>query len=673
MDIKIIDSWLREFVKTPATPEEIARNLSLTSQSVERINKAEEDFVYDIEVTSNRPDAFSTYGIARELSAVLPRFGIEAELLPIPEVDQKIPEIKDGLPLEVKIAQSSLVPRFTALIFDNVTIKPSPEFVQKRLEISGIRALNNVIDISNYLMLELGQPMHTFDYDKILGAKMIVRQSKEGEEIVTLDGQLRKLPPGTIIIEDGEQRIIDLCGIMGGKISEVDENTKRVLLFVQTYDPISIRRSCQGLSFRTEAASRFEKGIDPEGVLIAMKRAVGLFRDWTGGQVASQLFDIYPNPPEKREITLEKKRLDRLMGVEIEFTEAKEILESLGFKTKLNKQVENLVAEVPHWRLGDVEIPEDLIEEIARLYGYFNLPNNLPPISFPQTSDPILQLENEIKTALKFWGYTETPTYSMTSAQTLTKVAIDSQKLLKLANPLSEDLLYLRTTLLPSLLEVVLKNINFPEIKIFEISNVYPPQGVNNLPAEKSKLAGLISPGDFRDSKGVIEAIFEELGIENIRYEMIEDPGEVFSQTSAAIFVRQKKVGQAGEVSEELLVRFGINRKVAFFDLDLSELLPFTNKLKKYIPISKYPAIIEDLAFVVPEKITVAEVIKMIEIQSPLIKKVELVDMYQTTRTFRITYQSYEGNLTDKDIEPIREKIIKDLKQKEVAIKKKAE
>ncbi|MGI5826123.1 MAG: phenylalanine--tRNA ligase subunit beta [Patescibacteria group bacterium] len=673
MDIKIIDSWLREFVKTPAKPEEIARNLSLTSQSVERINKVEKDFVYDIEVTSNRPDVFSTYGIARELSAVLPRFGIEAELLPIPEVDQKIPEIKDGLPLEVKIAQSSLVPRFTALIFDNVTIKPSPEFVQKRLEISGIRALNNVIDISNYLMLELGQPMHTFDYDKILGAKMIVRQSKEGEEIVTLDGQLRKLPPGTIIIEDGEQRIIDLCGIMGGKISEVDENTKRVLLFVQTYDPISIRRSCQGLSFRTEAASRFEKGIDPEGVLIAMKRAIGLFRDWTEGQVASQLFDIYPNPPEKREITLEKKRLDRLMGIEIEFTKAKEILENLGFKTRLNQQAENLVAEVPHWRLGDVEIPEDLIEEIARLYGYFNLPNNLPPISFPQTSDPILQLENEIKTALKFWGYTETPTYSMTSAQTLTKAAIDSKNLLKLANPLSEDLLYLRTTLLPSLLEVVLKNINFSEIKIFEISNVYPPQGVNNLPAEKSKLAGLISPGDFRDSKGVIEAIFEELGIENVRYEMIEDQSEVFSQASTAIFVGQKKVGQAGEVSEELLVRFGINRKVAFFDLDLSELLPFTNKLKKYIPISKYPAIIEDLAFVVPEKITVAEVIKTIETQSPLIKKVELVDMYQTTRTFRITYQSYEGNLTDKDIEPIREKIIKDLKQKEVAIKKKAE
>lgn len=661
MDIKIIDSWLREFIKTPATPEEIARNLSLTSQSVERINKEGEDFVYDIEVTSNRPDVFSTYGIARELSAVLPRFGIEAELLAIPEIDQKIPEVKDGLPLEVKITQSSLVPRFTALVFDNVTIRPSPEFVQKRLEISGIRALNNVIDISNYLMLELGQPMHTFDYDKILGAKMVVRQSKEGEQIVTLDGQLRKLPPGTIIIEDGEKRIIDLCGIMGGKISEVDENTKRVLLFIQTYDPISIRRSCQGLSFRTEAASRFEKGIDPEGVMIAMKRAVGLFRDWTGGKTASRLFDIYPNPPQKREITLKKERLDRLMGVDIKLTEAKEILESLGFTTTLDKKTETLKAAVPHWRLGDVEIPEDLIEEIARLYGYFNLPNNLPPISFPQSPDPILELENTLKNALKFWGYTETPTYSMTSARTLLKAGEDPQSMLKLANPLSEDLLYLRTSLLPSLLEVIVKNINFSEIKIFEISNVYLPQGVNKLPDERPKLTGLITPGDFKDSKGVAEAIFEELGIEPVY-----SPSEL---TAADIFVGKEKLGSVGEVGDDILEKFGINRKVAFFDLDLLNLLPFTGGLKKYVPISKYPPIVEDLSFVVPEKVTVAQIIETMQTQSALIKKVELVDMYENTRTFRITYLSYEGNLTDNDIKPIREKIIKGLAGKNIKLR----
>jgi len=668
MDIKILDSWLREFLKTPAVPEEIARCLSLTSQSVERVTKINGDVLYEIEVTSNRPDAFSVYGLARELAAALPRFSYPVELLPIPGAEKKIPKVKDGLPLKVKITQSSLVPRFTALIFDQVKIKPSPPEVQKRLEAAGIRSLNNVIDISNYLMLELGQPMHTFDYDKILGAKMTVRQAKEGEKLITLDGVERQLPPGAIVIEDGERRLIDLCGIMGGKNSEVDENTQRVLLFIQTYDPLSIRRTCQELAFRTEAASRFEKGIDPEGVMIAMKRAVGLFANWADAKVASELFDIYPSPPQERKITLEKSRLNRLMGVEISLKEAQKILQSLGFETTLGQ--ESLIARVPHWRLGDIAIPEDLIEEIARLYGYFNLPSILPPISFPHPADPVLTLENQLKTSLKFWGFTETPTYSLTGASVLEKAGIEKEKLLRIANPLSEDLVYLRTLLLPSLLEVLVKNINYSEIKIFEISHVYWPRGIKELPQEEPHLTGLITPGGYRQAKGVVETILTELGMVNVSFTLCDTSEKIIDcRSSADLWQGKEKLGSVGEINPAVLKAFGFDRPVAFFDLKVSTLAQLAIKVKKYQPLSRFPPIIEDLALVTPPQITIAEIEKEIALASALIKKVELIDMYEQTRTFRVTYQSQEGNLTDKEVSKIRKKILENLAQKSIKLK----
>jgi phenylalanyl-tRNA synthetase beta chain len=670
MNILILDSWLREYLKTDAKPEEIGRYLSLSSQSVERITKTHKaDFIYNIEVSSNRADAFSVYGIARELSAILPRYGLKTKLLPI--LEKPIPPVKKSLPLTVQIIDHSLVPRFTALVFDNVQIKSSPKVVQERLEASGIRALNNVIDISNYLMLELGQPMHTFDYDKILKNKMIVRQAKAGEKITTLDGQVRLLPPGTIIIEDGEGRIIDLCGIMGGKNSEVDENTKRVLLFVQTYDPISIRRSCQGLAFWTEAASRFEKGIDPEGVIIAMKRAVGLFKDWCGAKAASKLFDIYPEPPKPFSVTLKKSRLDQLLGIEIKLTEAKEILESLGFETQVKDEA--LIAKVPHWRYGDITLPEDLVEEIARIHGYHNLPNILPPISFPQKPLPILEFENKLKTGLKYWGLAETPTYSLTSPLTQKKAGISPEGLLRVANPLSEEWRVLRTSLLPSLLQVVVQNIASPTVRIFEIANVYLPQGKTKLPDERSRLGVMLTDNGFLETKGLVEAIFDNFNIPAGRFIPAETEEKIINpQKTADILVRKELVGRVGEVSQAVLAEFGINRPVAFLDLDLVSLEKFVTLIKTYQPISKYPPIIEDFSFVVPPQTPVAEIVEAIKGVSSLVKKVELVDVYDQTRTFRITYQSGEKSLTEEEITPIRNTIVKRLEKAGLKLKGKA-
>jgi len=637
MNIQISDGWLREFIETKATPKQIGEYLSLCSQSVEKITQVEKDFVYDIEITTNRADCLSVYGISRELAAILPRFNIKTKLKNIPVTS--LPKTKTGLPLEVKISKPDLCPRFTALVYDDITIKPSPDFVQKRLNLSGIRALNNVIDISNYLMLELGQPMHTFDYDKIRQNRMILRESKEGEEVITLDGQKRILKEGIMIIEDGDGRIIDLCGIMGAKNSETDENTKRVLLFVQTYNPMKIRQACQSLAFRTEAASRFEKGIDPEGVIPAMERATLLFKKWCGAKPTSQVFDIYPNPIKDKSVFVGFDKINQVMGIKINPKESGGILESLGFKIKIKD--ETIQAVVPHWRKNDIEIPEDLVEEIARIYGYHNLPNILPPLTTVNYQpDQTFEWEDKIKNILKYWGFTEIMNYSLA----------DNVTPLKIANPLTEDLLYLRTSLLPGLLEVAAKNPNEKEIKIFEIANTYLFQEKDKLPLENMELTLVWGGDNYLKLKGVLESLISELGISFFEI----NPDSSSNQNRfAKLMIKNEEFGYIEETNGYNILSF-----------KLPILLKFATQLKKYIPLPKYPPIIEDFSFIVPAQTFIGPVIEEIKKTDKLIKSVEFINSFENTKTFKVTYQSDEQNLTDDKIRPIREKIIDRLKNK---------
>lgn len=677
MNILIPDSWLREHLETKATPKQIAGYLSLCSQSVEKTTKVGDDWVYEIEITTNRPDCLSVYGIARELTAILPRFGINARLQAIninnkPSLflRNKAPVVKNPLPLEVKITQPSLCPRFTAIIFDNITVKPSPKIVQKRLTRSGIRALNSVVDISNYLMLELGQPMHTFDYDKIREAKMLLRESEQGEKIVTLDGVTRKLPQGAIVIEDGEGRTIDLCGIMGGENSAVDKNTKRVLLFVQTYDPIKIRQTCQGLGFRTEASSRFEKSVDPEGVFPAMQKAITSFEKNCQAKPASKLIDIYPHPPEQKSITLTQEKLNQVMGVKINLAEAKEILEALGFITRLKSQDLKLTAKVPHWRNGDVAIPEDLAEEIARIYGYQNLPSRLPTGDFPQPiPGKTFYWEEKVKDALKNWGFTEVYTYSMHSKKLIEKTGLDLEKCLQISNPLTKELEYMRTSLIPSLLQIIaLNQDNFDRIKVFELANIYLKSP--KLPEEKPILIGAITGKDkFLEIKGVVETLLEELGMNECLLEPLSGPHAhdfpLWHQARTALISKNGELlGILGEVHSQILENFGIANPVAIFNLDMALLARFATSEKKYQPPPKYPPIIEDLAFVVPPQTPVGEIIQYIKQQNPLIQYIKLLDSFDQTRTFRIVYQHPERNLTDKEVREIRKRIIQSLGRK---------
>lgn len=681
MNILIPDSWLREFIKTRATPRQVAEYLSLCSQSVEKTTRVGNDWVYEIEVTTNRPDCLSVYGIARELTAILPRFGILTKL----ENSFARPGLaklgRNGLPLEVEITDPTLCPRFTAIIFDDVKIGPSPKIVQERLEKTGIRALNNIVDISNYLMLELGQPMHTFDYDKISGAKMILRESREGEKITTLDGQTRILPKDAIIIEDGKGRIIDLCGIMGGENSAVEEKTKRVLLFVQTYDPAKIRRACQLLSFRTEAAARFEKGVDPESVIPAIKKAIEMFEKNCGARVASNLIDIYPNPPKPKIINFDLNLINRIIGLEIPKNEIIDILKSLGFSliTKTRSRQWQKIAipalrdnqllitiTVPPWRYNDISIPEDLIEEIARIWGFHRLPSLLPPGTSSGSKETKFFWEEKIKNALKYWGFTEVVSYSIVSQDLLNNVGLDPYDFLKIANPLTEDQVYMRPTIIPSLLLIVSQNqANFPDQRLFEIANIYIPQSEERLPEEIRMLSGLKTGKKFLETKGILEALFEDLGIADFQFVPITSKPFVLQPAkSAEIIINRKPIGFLGEVENKILHHFEISQKAIIFDLEFDSLIRAVSLFKKYTPIPVFPPTVEDLSFVVIGKVAVAKIMETIKSIDKLIVDTQLLDSFESTQTFRLTYQSPTRTLSGEEVGKIREKIIRVVKEK---------
>jgi len=671
MNILVPDSWLREYLKTKATPKQITDYLSLSGQSVEKLTQVKDDWLYTIEVTTNRADCLSIYGIARELSAILPRFGIKAKLKKLPEEKIKIPKISKGLPLKVKIKNPSLCQRFTAIIFDKIVLKPSPKIIQERLKLCGIRALNNVVDISNYLMLELGQPMHTFDYDKIKKAEMILRESKKGETIITLDGVKRKLPSGTIIIEDGEGRIIDLCGIMGGKNSEVDEKTRRVLLFIQTYNPRKIRQTCQRLAFRTEAASRFEKGVDPEGVILATKKAITMFQKNCAAKVASKLIDIYPSPQKQKKVVLNQRKLNQIIGIKISLAKAKRTLESLGFRTKIKKSL--LEAIVPHWRYDDISLPEDLIEEIARIYGYHNLPSLLPTGDFPQPSfEKNFYWQKKIKHLLKDWGFTETYSYSMQSSTLIQKAGFNVQKCLQIKNPLNQELEYLRTSLTPSLLQIIASNqACFEKIKIFELARIYLPQK-NQLPEEKPILAGAITGKDkFYHAKGIVEALLEELGITDYQFFPLEDRLPLWHPLhTALVFHRKNLLGIVGEINSLILNNFEIKSKVTVFNLDLSLIFRLATNKKTYQSIPQYPPVVEHLCFLVKPKTQIDNIIRLIKQTSSIIQSVKLIDSFKNQRTLEIIYQHPKKTLSEQEVKKIREKIIKELERKQKAVLK---
>ncbi len=647
MNIKILDSWLREHVKTSATPQKIGELLSLTSVGVEHIEKfGKNDFVYDIEVTTNRPDLMSVIGLAREAATVLPQNGIKATF-----VDPKfeVPKVKIKNDLEMIIKNDpKLVHRICAVIME-VSIKDSPQVIKDRLEASGIRSLNNVIDITNYVMRETGHPTHVFDYDRLENHTLIVRESKKGEKVTTLDDKTYTLSGGDLVADNGKGEIVDLLGLMGTANSVVTKETKRILFFIEAVEPTRIRKASMEYGIRTEAAVLNEKGINPEYIDDAFAAGIKLFEKLAGGKIVSNIIDVYPDKPKETKITISEEKINRVVGVTIPLKQSIEILTKLGFSVK--QKDSTLEVTVPPKKTGDdMQIEEDIIEEIARVYGYHNIPGQLPPAiqsDYVHVDKNQFYWEDRIKDTLKYWGFTEVYTYPMVSKELLTGTETDA---VTIHNPLTEEFVHMRKTLIPGMMKVVKDNQDHENIKLFEIANVFERTN-KDLPKQILRLAGLIhrSKVSFYEVKGIVEQLLDDLGITDVVFKQLSD-----DRYGASVFINKKDAGVI-EVLDD---------KTIDFELDVDIILENVKQKRFYKPASKYPPIVEDLAIIAPANVLTGDIMEHIAKQSALIVAVSLLDKYKETRTFHVVYQSYQKNLTDKEVGEIREKILKALETK---------
>lgn len=599
-------------------------------------------------------------GIAREASVIISRFGKKARFIE-PKKTTTVHTKKDTFRFEVNVAQKNICKRVMAVVIDNVTITQSEDLIRKRLEMVGIRALNNVIDITNYVMTEIGHPTHVFDYDRIATRKLLLRTATKGEHVTTLDEKSYTLHGGEVIIEDGSGKIIDLPGIMGGVSSSVTNSTKRVLFFIENNDPILIRRSSMIHAIRTNAARLNEKGVDPELVSTALNRGIELMLQHTGGKVASKIYDWYPSPYTTKEVKVTKHKAFQYLGTEIPDKEIAAIFTSLGFKPSITK--ESITVGVPSYRSNDITIPEDLIEELARIYGYHNLPNVIPMGEIPSFEQPKqLVLEEKIKQALKYWGYTETYSYSFVSENLAKLSGFPPHQHVKLLNPLSQDWEYMRRSLIPSLLMLVGENQSRKDaLFFFELSNIYVPTK-KRLPYEHMMLV-IVNQRSFLELKGIVEELLAELGINQV--EVSEEVHELLHPYQTGVITHTKKVlGYIGTVHPKLMAAFDIKKPAFVAELNIQTLTAGATSTKHFVPIPTHPAVTEDFSFILPERIYVGEVLQTINTLNPLITSVELLNHYQTTRTFRITFQDPKRNLTKEDIDLVRKKLIQMMERK---------
>lgn len=645
MNILIPDNWLRDFLKTKAKPTDIARCLSLCGPSVEKIEKGKTGPIYSIEVTTNRVDSASVLGIAREAAAILPRFGYTTKLI-LPQLQQPITPNKN-LPLKIE-TKPSLTKRVTAVVLNNIKNRKSPQWIRDRLESAGIRSLDAVVDITNYVMLEIGHPTHVFDYDLINTHQLIFRESKKGEQVTTLDNKTYVLTGNDIVIDDGTNRIIDLPGIMGTKNSAVYPNTKRIIYFLDNNNPHHIRNTSMSLGIRTAAATLNEKGVDPELCKLAILKGLQLYQELCEATLASKVYDIYPAPYKEKVISLTADFIEDQLGVQLPKQQTSKSLTTLGFGVSWNGN--NLTVSVPSLRANDVNIQEDVIEEIARIYGYHNLPSQLMTGTLPEKLETsTFDFERKLKELIHNLGGVEVYTSSLVPKDMVSLQGY-TPRALRLKNPLGTDTEYLRMSLAPSLVQTADRNQKELPFHLFEVANIYIARK-NNLPREKLTLAGILANPSFRQSKGTVEQLLEALNIK-AKYEVENSVGFLPNHRLSINHGRQN------------LGEFGILESgYAYYEFDIEKLAKFTN-VHSHKPLPKYPPQVEDITLIIPSKTYIAKVIQTIKNTDKNINSVELVNVYQNSKTFRISYQDPNKTLTNKQVQTIRKKVLTKIKKR---------
>lgn len=668
-----------------------------------------DDAVIDIKITPNRGDCLSIMGIARELAALtlnqpdvtsddsgsstsqklkLPPTTVK-ETNPVRDksLDGTSGKIKDKIDIEVE--NLGLCPRYTARMLESAQIKDSPYWIRRRLLLAGVRPINNIVDITNYVMLETGQPLHAFDYDKIAcppnldgrgDRKIIVRQAKDNEKILCLDGVQRALSSRALVIADGKKPIA-LAGIMGGEEAGVNKNTKNILLESANFSSTLIRKTSKSLNIASESSYRFERGVDIEGTAFAADRACYLIQELSGGKVVSGTVDI-KGKIAKKTISFDPAEIKRILGVEIASYE--KILKGLGFEVKKGKGC--LKVRAPSWR-NDIKEEIDLIEEIARVNNY-----DLIPLSLPLGKMPALKENNKEKiikkcrSILNRLSLNEVLNYSFISADLLKKASMGiTDETIKIENAISEEFEILRASLIPSLLQTAQENISKDEknLKIFELRSIYK-YSKNKLPEENIRL-GILLIGDWHQPswitssgvkssfyvlKGVIETLFNELGI---KLDYKEEKQPFFSDGfSFSLFKNDVKIGMLGEAHSKLMDNFSLKEKTYIAEVDLELLLPFVLLKKKIQPLPKYPPVVRDVSFIVPDNISSEWIEKIIlEEAKELLENIKLFDYYKgkqvpegfKSMSYSLYFRSAQKTLTDSEVNQLQDKIIKKLEE----------
>lgn len=652
MNIKITHSWLLEYLETKATPQQIQEYLSLCGPSIERIEKVGDDWIYEIEITSNRIDTVSVVGIAREAGAILSRFNIPARFKP-PQI--KAPIDNPVLPFTIKDPKN-LCNRLMAVVMNNVSVENSPEYIKNRLLVAGIRSLNNLVDITNYVMLEIGHPTHVFDYDRIKTNNFLIRQAKKGEKITTLDEKTYELFENDIIIDDGTGKIIDFPGIMGTANSVVTNETKRIVFFIESNDSVAIRKSSMTHGIRTMAASINEKYPDINLVKTALFRGIELFEKYAKAKVASKIFDIYPNPVQDKKIEISYEYLTERIGVTIPVNKIKDILLNLGFK--IYEKNNKLEITDPSFRFHDVSQPEDIVEEIARIYGYHNIPSQLPPMVYikqPEDTERLFQYQQVIKTYLKHQGCFEIMNYSACSQDLLEAFDLQTKAYLEITNTISQDIKYLRQSLVPSLIKNIKDNEGYKSnLKLFEIAKTYFLTE-KDLPEEKFKIACVVNT-NFSDLKGLIDGLVKELNIDEVTIESIVNKFFT-SSTVGEIKIGNKVIGNFGKISAEHTAKLQLKSDVFAFELDFTSLIATARLMPVYKKFSQFANIHLDLT--IEHTRPYNEIISIAKKNATHLIDVSLKDQYKNNLTLHFVFASNDRNLTEKEAMEELEKIKK--------------
>lgn len=643
------------------------------------------DVVLEFELTANRADCFSVFGLVREIAAITGNKPHFPEIKVNEDDNTKLNDI-----FSVEIADPDLCSRFSTRMLKNIKIGPSPEWMQQRLEGAGIRSINNVVDVTNFVMIELGHPMHAYDYDKITGKKLIARRAIEGEELHTLDDTSRKAKGEMLVIADSE-KAAGLAGIMGGFETEITDTTTTVVLESADFYGPCIRRTARACGLSSEASGRFERGVDSETTIKALDRAAQLLQEMGACTVCEGIVDVYPNPKQANYVTFTPEQINNHLGTNIAKDVMLNIITSVGFDVTKDENDE-ITVKVPSWR-NDVTCMADISEEIARLYGFDKIKSTLPNgVSMQGTQSAKQTFIDKVKASLSSQGLYETISFALTNEETFNKLNIpqDSplRKAVPIMNPLSDEYPLVRTTLLSSIFDNLARNLarKNDDVALFEVGSVFFPKAlpVTELPDEVVKIAGAITGRrnaqgwnqtndmvDFYDAKGIIEELFANLRV--TRYTVEAGTHYAMHPGKTALFKKGRDViATVGEVHPAVLSAYGITKPVYIFELDATTVMKYMAKDLKYKALPKYPATSRDLAMLVDVDVNAADIEKaMTKAAGQNLTQITLFDVYtgkqveegKKSLAFSLTFQSNDKTLTDAEIDPAIEKIVAKLQK----------